>query len=163
MLVLDDKTKKKMCITAKKLGQLWVNVLAVEVLSRQCIAKKYGQKKEIVKLKDCKQGDVLPKNALFNCDYLSTVIGKFNDEFKDQGIQIDRDRINRLRKALAHGKLISPDPYPFKLHNFSKIKGDDNHVRVEFVEEMTDEFMDENIRYLDTERRKISNLYQKLE
>lgn len=162
MKVLDDKTKKKMRITAMKLGQLWVNILAVELLLRQCIAKKYGREKEIVKLGGCKEGEEFLKSALFNCDDLYNVIEKFNCEFKDQGIQIDRDGIVRLRNAFAHRKLVSPDPYPFKVHNFSKIEGDDNHVKVEFVEEMTDEFMDKNIIYVDSVGKKISDFYDKM-
>lgn len=135
-------------------------MLAVEVFLRQCIAKKYGQEKKIVKLKDCKQGDVVPKNALFNCDSLYNVIEKFNCEFENQVIRVDRDKINRLRRALAHGKFISSDPYPLKLYNF--IEEDKNHVRVDFIEEMTDNFMDENIKYIYYEFKKISNLYKRL-
>jgi len=162
VLVLDDETNKKLDKTAKKLGQLWIDVLSLEVLLRQCIAKKYGEEKEIEKLKDLQQDNVVPKNALYNCDTLYNVIEKFNKEFIDQGVQVNRDRIGKLRNAIAHGKIVAPFSYPLKLYNFIEIKGDDNHVRVDFIEEMTDDFMDKNIKYLFNEIKKIINLYEKL-
>jgi hypothetical protein len=93
-------------------------------------------------------------------DSLRKVIDKFDAEFKKENWIKDKDKIVRLRDALAHGRFLVPTPSPMKFYKFGK--PEKGKVQVELIEEMTREWFDENIRFIAEEVRRLAKFYEGL-
>lgn len=142
------------------LGRLWSNLLSLEVIMRLCILRKRGQGSSTLDLATLTEGTTVEENALTNYDSLGKVIDKFNSEFTKENWITEKEKIVRLRDALAHGRFISSFPSPIKFYKFSKPKA--GKVNIELIEELTIEWFDINIKLISKDIRRIHKIYQNL-
>ena len=144
----------------ESLGRLWSNLLSLELVMRLCILRKRGQEASMPKLDNLREGDIVKESALTGYDSLGKVIDKFNAEFKKESWIKEKDKIVRLRDALAHGRFLSPMPSPMKFYKFGK--PEKGKVRVELIEEMTRKWFGKNIRFIAEEVRRLAKFYEGL-
>lgn len=141
-------------------GILWHHLLTLELQLRFCIYRKKGEEFSLPILNILKQGDIIKKDSLIDCKSLNEIIETFNSMFKRDGMSVNKDKIMRLRNALAHGKILSIEDFPTKIYNLSSV--DNWRVKVEFVETMTIDWFDTNIDFVTKEITKLNNFYRNM-
>ena len=144
---------------AECFGQLFSDLLSLELMLRLCLLRKSSQESSMKNLEKLKKGDPVDENAVTNYDSLGDIIGKFNLAF-DKTYWIDETRVVDLRNALAHGRIISTKPYPMRIYKFNKpVEG---KVKVLIAEEMTLDWFRKNIKFISNEIDRIKKIYEGL-
>jgi hypothetical protein len=129
-------------------GAIVTNLQALETSLRYFLVRRFEQH-----FKFPIKGDATAcKNYLTAFASLGELITDYNSSLKadEQKYEIDFDAV-RIRDALAHGRLVLPEPpvWPATLWKFGKVK--DGRVPVEFCQDLTTEWMKE--QYLKIEKQ----------
>lgn len=155
---------------SENFGQLFLNLLTIEFLLRTCIVKKDQSEEkeemretgdtdlEIEKLKELwekdirrifnsQEGDMVVRNALTDENSFSNVIEKFN-AYSDIEYKIDRNKLVKLRNGLAHGRISFYDmKSPPIFFNYKRVEDNEKKVRVLYSEKLDEEFFQKNLKY----------------
>lgn len=127
------------------LGRLKGNLLGLEFVLRFFLYDAEAGS-GLANLTTLKVGEWVPLNPVTDFANLRCLIQRYNRSVMPTAKElcIDEDLV-RLRDALAHGRLFSTEPAgPFQLVKFSDRKG--NHVKVEFSETVTVEWLEEQVQ-----------------
>gem|GEM_PF-4609558 len=148
----------------EKTGELWVNYLSLELIIRFCLQiQEFKSKKELDStfgsaLK-CKEGDELDENHFTNFKNPTELINLFNEKFPKECL--DKDRILRIRHALAHGRMLATNEGgPWTVYKFSPPTN--NRVTAEIVQVLDDEYLKSSICYFYDEINRLHGIYEKL-
>jgi len=146
-------------------------LLSLELVLRSCLLRDDKREKEINILKNIKEGDVFPKNALIEANSFYEVINRFNSRFKDKIEPVEVAKITWIRNALGHGRILTDNPnaFPMRIYNFKKIpkiedgkKKDSGRVKVIFAEEMNDKWFNRNFVFLNSELERVKKFFDSL-
>lgn len=135
------------------MGHLWQNLLSLEYVLRFCILRIKGEESSMPDLENLKKGCIFKKNALLNDNCLNEVIEIFNKIFKDDGMNVNKEKIIRLRNLLGHGRIVSKDTFPMKIYKFETINK--NKIKVEVAQEMSLDWFNRNNIFVSGEIRKL--------
>jgi hypothetical protein len=129
-------------------GAIVTNLQALETSLRSFLVRRFEQH-----FKFPMKGDMTAcKNYLTAFASLGELITDYNSSLKpdEQTFEIDFDAV-RVRDALAHGRLVLPEPpvWPATLWKFGKVT--DGRMPVEFCQDLTVEWMKE--QYLKIEKQ----------
>ena len=152
-----DNEKHAYCV-----GRLWSSLLSLEIALRYCIGLKTEKNTAIPPLHTLKEGQRLKRTSIIDCNMLRSVIQKFNSLFKNNGKNIDEERIMRIRNTLGHGKVISASGFPMTIFNLENCSNDPNQVKIEYIAEMTRDWFESNISYLSDVTLKVKTFYDNL-
>jgi hypothetical protein len=121
---------------ALSLGKLWTNFNSLELLLRFYIAKKLG--KPDIGL-DGEVGEIFNVNPITDYNSFRMLTSKYN---KLSETPIIFEPIEKLRDALAHGRIFTNDDTPMTVVKFSKPeKTQKDKTTVEYREVLTLEFL----------------------
>lgn len=130
---------------AMKLGKFWINFNSLELLLRLYLTKKNSESEIGLELNI---GDVCGLSHLTNYDSFKELAAKYNASVSNQ-YKIDISEINRLRDAIAHGRVVSKTDLPMlpmTVVKFSKPSKDTKMVTVEIKETLTAAYLDKCIK-----------------
>jgi hypothetical protein len=136
-------------------GAIVTNLQALETSLRYFLVRRFEQHFRF----PMKGEPTACKNYLTAFASLGELIGEYNKSLKpdEEKFKIDFDAV-RIRDALAHGRLVLPEPpaWPATLWKFGKVEG--GRMPVEFCQELTVEWMKE--QYLKMEEHCNGLLHQ---
>lgn len=137
--------------TSKAIGKIIANLLSIEFVLRLFLYESVGPKHAQMNLWDLKVGDKVPENPITNYHPLGKLIDKVNQELERRGVPDRVDtRLVDLRDALAHGRVLANQPEgPFRLFKFSQ-PDSAKLVEVEFAVDLSQDWLDEQIKQTDT-------------
>lgn len=144
-------------------GRILSHLLNLELILRFCIAIKTEHSTVIPKLEALKKEKIHKRTAIIDCNTLANVIQKFNCEFKDFNMSVEKSKVVHLRNALVHAKIMSKKPFPNPMTIFNLDKVDRDTVKVVFFEEMTEDWFESNRKFLKNETLRICDFYDRLE
>ena len=81
--------------------------------------------------------------------------------FNNDDMNVDREKITRLRNSLGHGRIVSEKSFPMSIYNFKTIN--ENEVRVEVAQEMNTDWFRENIVFIYDEFKKVMDFSKRLQ
>jgi hypothetical protein len=131
-------------------GKILSHLLNLELIMRYCIGIKTERSSEIPKFEALKTEKFHKRTAILDSNSLTKVIRRFNKVFKESIESVDENKIVHLRNALVHGKVLSEvEPFPghMTIFNLKRIKRNPNKVKVVFIEEMTEDWFMNNIKF----------------
>lgn len=115
-------TMEPMDDIAGGIGRIMTNLLSLEFAIRLFLYELEGPQDLSFDIDQTAVGTRVNETPLTNYDALGTLIKKLNILLSRRGLaaRIDESLVE-LRDALAHGRLLSPQPQgPFRLHKFGK-------------------------------------------
>ena len=137
----------------ESLGSLIQQLLALEFGLRLCLAKNETcGASPVVFPVHAIPGDAVPLSAITDYSTLGALIDRYNSWAKDQGKREISTRFVELRDAIAHGRLCKfddgktpHDKVPWTLVKFSKPARNGQTVNVTFRQEITREWVSEQL------------------
>ncbi|MBB1299196.1 hypothetical protein [Pseudoalteromonas sp. SR41-7] len=128
---------------ALSLGKLWTNFNSLELLLRFYIAKKLGEPDIGL---DGKVGEILNVNPITDYRTFRQLTSKYNELSETT---LNFEPIEKLRDALAHGRIFTNDDTPMTVVKFSKPKrSQSDKTTVEYREVLTLKFLSEKNSFL---------------
>jgi hypothetical protein len=144
------------------IGKLKLNLLGLEFYMRACLCQ-VERGKTLPSLFTLEEGETVEENALTNYDGLQDVIDKYNRAVaKDNADLKVGDWVVSLRHILAHGRIIAGERHPLTFYKFSKPRrvGEELVVEVQHAAEVTQEWLEEQLRRVGREVRKVHSAAQ---
>jgi hypothetical protein len=126
----------------KGIGAIIMNLQALESIIRFFFFRRNGEKNPFPKPKE---SEVVPNSSLVTHQQLKKWIRKYNGCLSKEEVtkySISEDIIE-VRDALAHGRLVAPDPpeLPYTLWNFGQPSN--GQVEIRFCEVLTAEWLEQ--------------------
>jgi hypothetical protein len=146
-------------------GRILSHLLNLELALRYCIGIKTERSTVVPKFEALKKEKLHKRTAIIDDNSLAEVIQKFNKEFKELNESVDENKIVHLRNALVHGKIVAelePFPKPLTIFNLKRLKENPDQVEVVFIEEMTTDWFESNIQFLNNETLRILHFYNSI-
>jgi hypothetical protein len=135
-------------------GAIVTNLQALETVLRYFLLRLYKEELQFPEIGDqeAKKTYLTRFMSLGNLiKYYNKALGEGEEKFK-----VDREAV-RVRDAFAHGRLLTTKELPARLWKFGGSKND--HVNIEFCEELTVDWLRSKSNMIDGERQKVVDCF----
>ena len=144
---------------ALRLGKLFGNLLSLEMITRMALAKldTNASFSEGPQLPLLTTGQRVEANPLTDGKSLTGTLRQYNQHVSG-AYQVETERIVELRDALAHGRMFGfgPNGRHLRLLKFDKNTDKEGRVLVTMAIDMTQDWFDDSIRFLEREMDKVT-------
>lgn len=139
---------------AMLIGKIVVNLQSLEFALRSYLYSVAHDRSHHKNLFSVKLGETVTATELTDYSTLGQLIQRYNRIVPDPKLKLDPSLVD-VRDALAHGRVFAALPQPpFTLLKFGAVKN--GKTKVTYLQELTEEWLDQQVKRIVSEVRKIS-------